>query len=108
MADVSYYRYPFDKDGQPVLNFGEAVAAARILEAQLSKLMDRWTWPELWLRIVERRPGCVRYEVHRNGRFVGFATVMPNSVAPPQHDLQSVVEEKTTTDEARRDKAKRA
>jgi hypothetical protein len=106
MADVSHYRYPFDKDGQPVLTFGEAIDAARILEVQLSKLMDRWTWPEVWLRIVERRPGSVRYEVHRNGRFVGFATVVPNSVAP--HEPESAVEQHPKAGEAQREKAKRA
>ncbi len=76
------FRYPFDKEGDPVLTFGEAITAARVLEAQLTSLMERWTWPEVFLRIVERRPGYVRYEVHREGKFVGFATVMPYSVAP--------------------------
>jgi hypothetical protein len=103
MAEVSHYRYPFDKDGQPVLTFGEAIAAARILEMQLSKMMERWTWPEIWLRIVERRPGCVRYEVHRNGKFVGFATVMPYE--PAKHEPESALDEQATADKERREKS---
>lgn len=87
------FRYPFDKEGQPVLTFGEAITAARILETQLNGLMERWTWPEVYLKIAERRPGYVRYEVHRDGKFVGFATVMPFSVAPAKMEPGSTTDE---------------
>ncbi|MFY9747239.1 MAG: hypothetical protein WA891_01785 [Acidobacteriaceae bacterium] len=86
MAHPGLYRYPFDKEGEPTLTFVEAIAAARNLEAQLSTLMKRWTWPELALTIIERRPGYVRYQVRRHGEMVGFATVMPFSVDPPKHE----------------------
>ncbi|HUB19077.1 MAG TPA: hypothetical protein VL990_10605 [Acidobacteriaceae bacterium] len=71
------YRYPFDKEGDAVLTFGEAIAAARNLEAQLNAMLKRWTWPDVTLTIFERRPGYVRYEVRRQGEYVGIATVMP-------------------------------
>jgi len=77
MTRSGLYRYPFDKDGEPVLTFGEAIAAARNLEAQLNSMMKRWTWPDVTLTIFERRPGYVRYEVRRHGEYVGIATVMP-------------------------------
>jgi hypothetical protein len=86
MANSGLYRYPFDKNGDPTLTFGEAVTAARVLEAQLNGLIDRWTWPEVYLRIIERRPGYVRYEVERNGKFVGYATVMPYTVEAPKKE----------------------
>jgi hypothetical protein len=105
--DASLYRYPFDKDGPPALSFGEAVIAARILETELGKLMERWTWPEIWLRIVERRPGYVRYEVHRNGKFLGIVTVMPYSVAPPKHEPASTLDEASAVGHAS-EKFKRA
>ena len=99
--DSSLYRYPFDKDGPPALTFGEAVIAARILETELGKLMQQWTWPEVWLRIIERRPGYVRYEVHRNGRFLGNVTVMPYSVASPVQEATSPVNEPSGGDQTR-------
>ena len=77
MTRSGLYRYPFDKDGEPVLTFGEAIAAARNLEGQLNGILKRWTWPDVTLTIFERRPGYVRYEVRRQGEFVGIATVMP-------------------------------
>jgi len=101
MAHTWLYRYPFDKEGEPVLTFGEAIAAARILEAQLSTLMDRWTWPEVTLRIVEHRTNYVRYEVQRHGKFVGFATVMPFSVAPPRQEPESAPDHRTHDDEGK-------
>lgn len=77
MMRSGLYRYPFDKDGDPVLTFGEAIAAARNLETQLNGMLKRWTWPDVTLTIFERRPGYVRYEVRRQGEYVGIATVMP-------------------------------
>lgn len=77
MTRSGLYRYPFDKDGDAVLTFGEAIAAARNLEAQLNAMLKRWTWPDVTLTIFERRPGYVRYEVRRQGEYVGIATVMP-------------------------------
>ena len=77
MMRSGLYRYPFDKDGDPVLTFGEAIAAARNLETQLNGMLKRWTWPDITLAIFERRPGYVRYEVRRHGEYVGIATVMP-------------------------------
>jgi hypothetical protein len=77
MTRSGLYRYPFDKDGEPVLTFGEAIAAARNLEGQLNGLLKRWTWPDVTLTIFERHPGYVRYEVRRHGEYVGIATVMP-------------------------------
>jgi hypothetical protein len=82
MTRSGLYCYPFDKDGAPVLTFGEAIAAARNLEAQLNILLKRWTWPDVTLTIFERRPGYVRYEVRRQGEYVGIATVMPFVVEP--------------------------
>lgn len=82
MTRSGLYRYPFDKDGEPVLTFGEAIAAARNLEAQLNSILKRWTWPDVTLAIFERRPGYVRYEVRRQGEFVGIATVMPFATEP--------------------------
>ena len=60
-----------------MLTFGEAIAAARNLEGQLNSMLKRWTWPDVTLTIFERRPGYVRYEVRRQGEYVGIATVMP-------------------------------
>ncbi len=77
MTRSGLYRYPFDKDGDAVLTFGEAIAAARNLEIQLNGMLKRWTWPDVTLTIFERRPGYVRYEVRRHGEYVGIATVMP-------------------------------
>jgi hypothetical protein len=77
MIRSGLYRYPFDKDGDPILTFGEAIAAARNLETQLNGMLKRWTWPDVTLTIFERRPGYVRYEVRRHGEYVGIATVMP-------------------------------
>jgi hypothetical protein len=94
MAHPGLYRYPFDKDGEPVLTFGEAITAARMLETQLSALMERWTFPELSLTIVDRRPGYVRYEVRRSGKFVGMVTVMPFSVEPPKAEPESVIQDR--------------
>lgn len=102
MAHQWLYCYPFDKEGEPVLTFGEAVAAARILEAQLSTLMDRWRWPELTLRIIDRHAGYVRYEVERNGRFVGYATVMPFSVDTPKIDAHPAPEHRTSESDQRK------
>ncbi len=92
MARSGLYRYPFDKDGEPALTFGEAIAAARNLEAQLNGLMKHWTWPDVSVTIFERRPGYVRYEVRRHGEFVGVATVMPFSAEPPKLDSESAPE----------------
>ncbi len=82
MTRSGLYRYPFDKDGDPVLTFGEAIAAARNLEVQLNGMLKRWTWPDVTLTIFERRPGYVRYEVRRQGEYVGIATVMPFVTEP--------------------------
>jgi hypothetical protein len=82
MTRSGLYRYPFDKDGEPVLTFGEAIAAARNLEAQLNSMLKRWTWPDVTLTIFERHPGYVRYEVRRQGEFVGIATVMAFATEP--------------------------
>jgi hypothetical protein len=82
MTSSGLYRYPFDKDGEPVLTFGEAIAAARNLEAQLNSMLKRWIWPDVKLTIFERRPGYVRYEVRRQGEYVGIATVMPFVTEP--------------------------
>lgn len=92
MPRSGLYRYPFDKDGEPVLTFGEAIAAARNLEAQLNELMKHWTWPDVSVTIFERRPGYVRYEVRRHGEFIGVATVIPFSADPPKLEPESAVE----------------
>ncbi len=92
MTRSGFYRYPFDKDGEPVLTFGEAIAAARNLEMQLNGLMKNWTWPDVAVTIFERRPGYVRYEVRRHGEFVGVATVMPFSEEPPKLEPESAME----------------
>jgi hypothetical protein len=89
MTRPGLYRYPFDKDGDPVLTFGEAIAAARNLELQLNALLKRWTWPDVTLTIFERRPGYVRYEVKRQGEFVGIATVMPFTTDSEKIDPES-------------------
>jgi hypothetical protein len=95
MARSGFYRYPFDKDGEPVLTFGEAITAARNLEIQLNSLMKHWTWPDVTVTIFERRPGYVRYEVRRHGEFVGIATVMPFSAEPPKIESESAAEGRT-------------
>lgn len=82
MTRSGLYRYPFDKDGDATLTFGEAIAAARNLEAQLNGMLRHWTWPDVTLTIFERRPGYVRYEVRRQGEYIGIATVMPFIVEP--------------------------
>jgi hypothetical protein len=82
MSRSGLYRYPFDKYGEPVLTFGEAIVAARNLETQLNGMLKRWTWPDVTLTIFERRPGYVRYEVRRQGEYVGIATVMPFVTEP--------------------------
>ena len=92
MTRSRLYRYPFDKDGDPVLTFGEAIAAARNLEAQLNGLMKHWTWPDVAVTIFERRPGYVRYEVRRHGEYVGIATVMPFTAEPPRMEPESAGE----------------
>jgi hypothetical protein len=102
MAHPGLYRYPFDKDGEPVLTFGEAIAAARVLETQLSAMMERWTWPELSLTIIEHRTSYVRYEVRRDGKVVGYATVMPFSVEPPKREPASADEKRILKDEGQR------
>jgi hypothetical protein len=94
MMRSGLYRYPFDKDGDPTLTFGEAIAAARNLELQLNAMMKRWTWPDVTLAIFERRPGYVRYEVRRQGEFVGVATVMPFSTEPTKMESESAAEGK--------------
>ncbi|HEX4311403.1 MAG TPA: hypothetical protein VHZ25_15325 [Acidobacteriaceae bacterium] len=91
MIRSGLYRYPFDKDGEPILTFGEAIAAARNLEVQLNAMLKRWTWPDVTLTIFERRPGYVRYEVRRQGEFMGIATVMPFSTEPEKMDSESTV-----------------
>src|ERR1700728_1911291 len=100
MMRSGLYRYPFDKDGEAVLTFGEAIAAARNLEVQLNAMMKRWTWPDVTLAIFERRPGYVRYEVRRQGEFIGIATVMPFSTEQTKMEPESVAGGKTG--EARR------
>jgi hypothetical protein len=97
-ARSGLYRYPFDKDGEPVLTFGEAIAAARNLEAQLNGMLKRWIWPDVKLTIFERRPGYVRYEVRRQGEYVGIATVMPFVTDPEKMGPEP-------TGEAKRQKA---
>jgi hypothetical protein len=92
MMRSGLYRYPFDKDGDPVLTFGEAIAAARNLETQLNAMLKRWTWPDVTLTIFERRPGYVRYEVRRHGEYVGIATVMPFITEPEKLDSESASE----------------
>jgi hypothetical protein len=92
MTRSGLYRYPFDKEGDPVLTFGEAIAAARNLEAQLNAMLKRWTWPDVTLTIFERRPGYVRYEVKRQGEYVGIATVMPFSTDPDKMEPEATAE----------------
>jgi hypothetical protein len=46
------------------------------------------------LAIFERRPGYVRYEVRRQGEFVGIATVMPFSTEPTKMDSETSPEGK--------------
>lgn len=92
MAHPGLYRYPFDKEGEPVLTFVEAITAARNLETQLNGLMKKWTFPELSLKIVEHRTGYVKYEVRRQGEFVGIATVMPFSMEADRREPVSAVE----------------
>jgi hypothetical protein len=57
-------------------------------------MMKRWTWPDVTLAIFERRPGYVRYEVRRQGEFVGVATVMPFSTEPTKMESESAAEGK--------------
>jgi hypothetical protein len=90
MTRSGLYRYPFDKDGDPVLTFGEAIAAARNLESQLNGMLKRWTWPDVTLTIFERRPGYVRYEVRRHGEYVGIATVMPFMTEPEKMEPEGM------------------
>jgi hypothetical protein len=92
MTRTGLYRYPFDKDGEPLLTFGEAITAARNLEAQLNSMLKRWTWPDVKLTIFERRPGYVRYEVRRQGEYVGIATVMPFVTEPEKIGSEAVAE----------------
>jgi hypothetical protein len=92
MTRSGLYRYPFDKDGDPILTFGEAIAAARNLEAQLNAMMKRWTWPDLTLSIFERRTSYVRYEVRRQGEYIGIATVMPFLTEPQKMDAEPAAE----------------
>jgi hypothetical protein len=101
MAHPGLYRYPFDKEGEPVLTFVEAITAARNLEAQLNGLLKRWTWPEVGLTVIERRPGYVRYQVRRHGEIVGFATVMPFSVEAPKLDPEPTGGERAAEDKSR-------
>lgn len=101
MTRSGLYRYPFDKDGEPILTFGEAIAAARNLEAQLNAMLKRWTWPDVTLTIFERRPGYVRYEVRRQGEFVGIATVMPFSTDSEKMEPESTTGGRTPGDQKR-------
>jgi hypothetical protein len=101
MTRSGLYRYPFDKDGEPVLTFGEAIAAARNLEVQLNAMLKRWTWPDVTLTIFERRPGYVRYEVRRQGEFVGVATVMPFSTESEKMEPESTTQGRTPGDKKR-------
>jgi hypothetical protein len=94
MTRSGLYRYPFDKDGDPVLTFGEAIAAARNLEAQLNAMMKRWTWPDLTLSIFERRTSYVRYEVRRQGEYIGIATVMPFLTEPEKMEPTNATAER--------------
>lgn len=101
MPRSGLYRYPFDKDGDPVLTFGEAIAAARNLEAQLNGMMKRWTWPDVTVTIFERRPGYVRYEVRRHGEYVGIATVMPFVAEPPKMEPEPASEGRNAGEKSR-------
>jgi hypothetical protein len=101
MTRSGLYRYPFDKDGEPLLTFGEAIAAARNLEVQLNAMLKRWTWADVTLTIFERRPGYVRYEVRRQGEFVGIATVMPFSTDSEKMEPESTTGGRTPGDKKR-------
>jgi hypothetical protein len=78
MTQPVLYRYPFDDEGREMLTLVESIAAMQELERQINQLcrLD-WRWSDLTLRVVERHPTYVVYEIHHRQKYAGHALVMP-------------------------------
>ena len=78
MTAPTLYRYPFDEEGLEILTLVESIAAMQELERQINHLcrLD-WRWADVQMRVVERHPTYVVYEIHHHGKYAGQAIVMP-------------------------------
>ena len=79
MTRRTLYRYPFDEEGSEILTLAESIAAMRELERQINRFCRfDWRWCDLQLRIVERHPTYLVYEIRHHRKYLGQAIVMPD------------------------------
>ena len=96
MAQIPLYRYPFDKEGHETITFHESIAAMRELEQQLHGMLKRdWRWCDLRLKVIERHPTYVIYEVEHHEKYAGQAVVMPYSADTPKIGPSSTINDRT-------------
>jgi hypothetical protein len=102
MEDFTLYRYPFDREGTPILTFDESLGAMVELERELNGLLKRhWRWCDVDLKIVERHPTYVIYEVVHYATLKGYATVMPFSAHPQKLGSEPTTDDRTLHDNIR-------
>jgi hypothetical protein len=96
MTQIPLYRYPFDKEGSETLTLEESIAAMRELEEQLNGMLNPdWRWCDLRLKVIERHPTYVIYEIAHREKYAGQAVVMPYSADPPKIGPLSTINDRT-------------
>ena len=96
MTQIPLYQYPFDEEGHETLSFDESIGAMRELERQLNLMLKPdWRWCDLRLKVTERHPLYVIYDIEHHGESVGRAVVRPFNTGTRKIGLESTINNRT-------------